>query len=85
MPKKTLERLTFEFLKRSDEADQAADVATWLPIQRNKMALVEAEDRFAVAREALRVALGSTPLANYIKGIQHVAAKALEPRKPKRL
>jgi hypothetical protein len=77
MPRKSLERLTFEYLKAADDLDGAVQVCDLLPIRINRMRMVEADDHFKNTRDALGKALGGVTIMQYIQGLQQVAGKSL--------
>lgn len=82
MPKKTLERLTFEFLQTSSLAIDAGGLAAAFPIFKNKLAFYKAEDRFLTARADLTAALGDMPITQYLQGLQDLVEKSIEHASP---
>jgi hypothetical protein len=78
VPKKTLERLTFEFLQASSLAGDAEGLAAAFPIFKNKLAFYKAEDRFVTARNDLIDALGDMPITQYLQGLQDLVEKSIE-------
>lgn len=84
MPRKSLERLTFEYLKAASDLEEAIQVVDLLPIRANRMLMVEADDRFKTCRDALSKAMSGASIAQYIQGIQQVAGNSLSPAQKSR-
>lgn len=84
MPKKTLERLTFEYLKAFDRADCARQAYEIMPIRQNHLAWVEAEGRFEESHDALRTALFPATVHNYIQGLRGIADASIAHTSPKK-
>jgi len=77
MPRKSLERLTFEYLKAASDLEEAMQVIELLPIRANRMLMVEADDRFQHCRDALTRVMKGASITQYIQGIQQVAGNSL--------
>lgn len=76
MARKTLEKLTFDYLRAAMEAEEASAAAEVLPVYQYRIAATLADQRMNDARDELAAALGS-PVTDYILGIYRVTAAIL--------
>lgn len=78
MPRKSLERLTFTYLKAFDASEAAREACENLPIVRNRMIFIEAEGRLLRAHRQLEAAVKPTSLVQYMQEFQALAGQSIK-------